>query len=373
MNSKQRIAAALRGEAVDRIPFMCQISMEHYFLALGVDDWAAIWLNPDRFAAVQMDLCKRYGMDGVLVNVYPSYTIWNGIKNIKREDDRETVTFADGTEGVFTKRGDELYDWKKTENKADTLDFDPTTLNYPEPTNDYFDSLRAFDDDFLEEHSLHWELQSPFDHLVDLFGISEAMMAVIEDPDMVKAVLEKALQLEIKRAKGAFSQGVKIDAIKISSPYVGQAFLSPADYTNYVVPFEKRLVDAVREMEPDMPVYLHTCGSLNDRLELIIETGFQAIECLDPAPLGNVDLEDACHRLKGHMAIKGNLDSVNLLSSPDNAEIEKEVIRCLELGKRYKSGYILSTACSTAPSVQPETMIFVRELVEKHGWVSKDI
>jgi len=368
MTGKQRVKAVMSGCKPDRVPYMCQLSVAHFFRSVPMNDWCGIWLDPDRFVEVQMLLCKRYGMDGVLINIYPSYRIWRGIKNIEHHDTYDRVTFADGTTAVFTAEGDELYDWKLPENKPDPETFDPETLSFPPVTEEWYDVLNAFPAEFVENYSIHWEIQSPFDSLVDLFGLSQALVCTLTDPGKVEAILEKATELQIARGIGALRNRVKPDAVKMSSPYVGQSFLSPEAYKRFVIPFEKKVVEALHQEAPEVPVYLHTCGALDDRLELVLESGYDGIECLDPPPLGNVELEDAASRLAGRAWIKGNLDSVNLLTPGDRTQIEREVKRCLAIGMQHEPGYILSTACSTAPTVTPQTMEFLHELVETHGY-----
>jgi hypothetical protein len=39
MTGKQRIAAAMRHEAVDRVPVMCQLTIGHYLLNTGIAQW----------------------------------------------------------------------------------------------------------------------------------------------------------------------------------------------------------------------------------------------------------------------------------------------------------------------------------------------
>ncbi|MEA1996619.1 MAG: uroporphyrinogen decarboxylase family protein, partial [Gemmatimonadota bacterium] len=289
---------------------------------------------------------------------------------IERDEERDVVTFADSSTGIFTAEGDEIYDCKLDENKLDPAAFDPDQFEFPPVTDDWYDVLGAFPDDFAEEYSIHWEVQSPFDHLVDLFGMSETLIATISYPDKMLALLDKATELECERGLGALRKAGEnlVDAIKLSSPFVGQSFISPEAYRRFVVPFEGRMVEAYHREMPDIPVYLHTCGALNDRLELAMDSGFDGIECLDPPPLGNVELEDAASRLAGRAWIKGNLDAVNLLTPGDREEIEREIRRCLAIGMRHKPGYILATACSTAPTVAPETMQFIRGLVEEYGY-----
>jgi uroporphyrinogen-III decarboxylase len=368
MTGKERVRAAMTGGSPDRVPYMCQLAVAHAYRALPMTDWCALWLDPERFAGVSEALCRKYGMDGVLINIYPSRKIWRDIRRIERSPERDVVTFADRSRAVFTAGGDEIYDWKLPENKPDPDSFDPDRLEFPSVTQDWYDSLHAFEPEFVRTHSIHWEVQSPFDSLVDLFGLSGALILTLADPDKARAILEKALELQIARGAGALAQAVRPDAVKVSSPYVGQSFLSPEAYRRLVIPYERRLVAALHAADPEAPVYLHTCGALADRLELALESGYDGIECLDPPPLGNVRLEEAAARLSGRAWIKGNLDSVNLLTPGCRPSIEAEVRRCLEIGMAHRPGYILSTACSTAPTVAPETMIFIRGLVEKHGW-----
>lgn len=100
-------------------------------------------------------------------------------------------------------------------------------------------------------------------------------------------------------------------AIKISSPYAGAGFLSRNFYKEFVLPYESQIAKAIREKGKQ--VYIHTCGSIGDRLELIAESDTGGLECLDPPPIGDCDLEDAKKRLGKKCFIKGNIDSVNTL------------------------------------------------------------
>ena len=101
--------------------------------------------------------------------------------------------------------------------------------------------------------------------------------------------------------------------------------------------------------------YVHTCGFLDDRLEIVAENGFDGIECLDPFPLGDVDLADAKRRIGQRCFIKGNIDSVNTLLFKTRQEVIADAVsRCKIAG--FNGGYILSTSCSIAPHVPPENV-----------------
>ncbi|MCB0291164.1 MAG: hypothetical protein KDH97_12980, partial [Calditrichaeota bacterium] len=112
----------------------------------------------------------------------------------------------------------------------------------------------------------------------------------------------------------------------------------------------------------DVPVYTHTCGSIGDRLDLMLETGTNGIDTLDPPPLGTVDLEEAKRFLNGKAFIKGNIDPVNTLLDGDPESIRKDVQWRLAVGSPG-GGYILSTACSVAPHTAPEHISILAESV----------
>jgi uroporphyrinogen-III decarboxylase len=124
------------------------------------------------------------------------------------------------------------------------------------------------------------------------------------------------------------------------------------------VPYEQELARAVRA-EGGF-IYTHTCGAISDRLEAMMDCGINGLECLDPPPLGNVDLSDAIQRTKGRIFIKGNIDSVHTLLNKDREGVRKDVQRTVEAAAPG-GGYICSTACSVAPYVKPDN---IKEMVE---------
>jgi uroporphyrinogen-III decarboxylase len=102
--------------------------------------------------------------------------------------------------------------------------------------------------------------------------------------------------------------------------------------------------------------YTHTCGAIGDRLELMMRAGVSGIECLDPPPLGNVDLADAVERCNGKIFIKGNMDPVNTLLRGDKEKVNRDVTQILETAGHNLGGFILSSACSIAPPTPPDNI-----------------
>jgi len=178
------------------------------------------------------------------------------------------------------------------------------------------------------------------------------MVGFLEDPGRAAEVLGRFTDGIVAVAEGLVDEGA--DAVKISSPYAGAGFLSAAFYRAFVLPCEGRIVRAVETR--GARAYLHTCGDIHDRLELMAGSGASGIECLDPPPLGRVDLADAKRRIGGKVFIKGNIDPVNVLLSGSTELVRADALRRVATGKPG-GGYILSTACSIAPRTPRENVL----------------
>ena len=188
-------------------------------------------------------------------------------------------------------------------------------------------------------------------------------MSLMLEPEKCKPVLARFADGVKKIAIGMCRK--PIDAIKISSPFAGMGFISSELYEEFVLPYESEIIKAIRKTGKQ--VYIHTCGSIGDRLELMCRSGASGLECLDPVPVGNVDLEDAFHRIGNQMFIKGNIDSVNTLLAVDDEKVRNDVRKIIETGKTKGKGFILSTACSIAPLVTKKRILMLSDMIAEYG------
>ena len=154
------------------------------------------------------------------------------------------------------------------------------------------------------------------------------------------------------------------DAVLISSAFAGGGFIGRDMYDQFVLPYEQQVVAAIHQFE--LPAYVHTCGAIGDRLDLMEQTNIDGIDTLDPPPLGTVDLADAKAQFGARLFFKGNLDAVNEMLYADDQAFEQAVRQRLAIGK-VGSGYILSSACSVAPHVKPERLQRMVDLAEQYG------
>jgi hypothetical protein len=390
MTARERMDVAMRLGTPDRVPVMCQLALGHYFLQSGLDA-IEIWHSTDGFAEALVRLQRRYGFDGILVNLPGRDPRWrdhvasvteaagerivtwsNGWKTVVPPDDNPHVFRPDGT------RYFPAFDAIDPDRLFYVEPHDLSGLTYPPswgfggepapPGHDFFppwhyDTIRSVVARTAHGVSVHGEVFSPFSQLLELLDYTHALVALVDDAGKVKACLERLADGAIALGIGQVEAGA--DAILVSSAFAGAGFISRRHYAEFVLPYERAVVAGIRARH-DVPVYTHTCGAIGDRLDLMAATGTNGIDTLDPPPLGTVDLAEAKRLTAGRLFLKGNIDPVNTMLNATRDEVlaaARERICVAGPG----GGYVLSTACSVAPATPPDNILALAEAAERFG------
>lgn len=409
MNSKERMRLAMRAasqpespacrrQLSDRVPVMCQLAIGHYLLNTDVKP-AELWFSSEAFARALVELQRRYRFDGMLINLPGRALDWRaGMRAIEDTQEGQIVRWENGDMTVCP-RDDNAHHYRLDKQTGKHLldadcrptihEVDPQLIFYDDPhtegglkypfyyglepyrpdREDYFPArhFRTIDlvlEEVGREVSVHGEYFSPFTQLMELLGYQNALTALIEEPDKCHTILDRYAE-----GCAAFGQAIAdrgVEAIIMSSAFAGAGFISRKMYEEFVVPCERKAVMGIKEAYPELPIYTHTCGAIGDRLELMAETGIDGIDCLDPPPLGTVDLPDAKARIGGRLFIKGNIDPVNTLLKKTREQVKEDARWRLQAAKEG-GGYILSSACSVPPRAPAENLEALAEAAEQWG------
>jgi uroporphyrinogen-III decarboxylase len=404
MNSRTRVRRAMRHETPDRVPVMCQLALGHYFLHSGQRP-AEIWFDSDAFVDTLLEFQQRYRFDGILLNLpgrppdWREYVAKRGPKMGQAPSirDPEPVPFS---ETLFWQNGlrtdfvpdDNPHTFQADGGALPRADYqqidpdDPGILRLPGYVWNIWHAPHLWDipesadltdeaaypawytrglqraRELGESVSVHAEVFSPLTHLMELFGYENALLALLDAPATCHRLLELLTRVVIAQVRCNVRH--QPDAVLISSAFAGAGFISRAMYAEFVLPYEHRVAESVRQFQ--IPVYTHTCGAIGDRLDLMVQTGIDGIDTLDPPPLGTVDLQQAKAEFGDRIFFKGNLDAVHEMLMADQSTFERAVRQRLEIGAPG-SGYILSSACSVSPHVSPDRLATMTELAERHG------
>jgi len=391
MNSKQRIAAAMNHQQPDRVPVMCQLALGHYFLYCNYKP-SKIWFDGEVFAMALVERQQAYGFDGILLNLPGRPPDWtntlacreqiNGHEHLRWKSGLETIFAADDNPQTYLPGHKPLtradytsvevddpatyrvpgYVWN-TWHAPELWGIDPQAeLSDPAVYPAWFTKTLITVQQLAPEVSIHAEVFSPFTHLMELFGYEQALLALVDAPQLCHKLLSVLTQNVLAQVE--LYAACQPDAILVSSAFAGAGFISRQMYEEFVIPYEGRVFQAINGS--GLKSYVHTCGAIGDRLDLMSKTVVDGIDTLDPPPLGTVYLEEAKSKYGERFFFKGNLDAVNELLYADEKTFESAVTERIRIGKPG-SGYILSSACSVAPHVSPERLKRLVELAEQFG------
>jgi uroporphyrinogen decarboxylase len=188
-------------------------------------------------------------------------------------------------------------------------------------------------------------------------GPERAMMDFYERPDFVSGVIEMQVEAMIERGERLLPTG--IDALYIEDAYA--SLIGPKHFEKFcLLPLQ---VFCRHFKDSGVPIYIHVCGNVNRILEMLADTGVQAVEPLDP--LGGVSVADAKKRIGDRVTIMGGL-STNTLRWGAPQEVKTEAAqKCLEGGPM---NYILAAGCSVPPETSLDNLRSMVDVAKKSLW-----
>ena len=368
-------------ERPKRFPVMCQMANGHTIINTGVDP-IDYFLDGALWADCLIRMRALYDFDGVLCHKPGRvHGLVDQVERMDRDAESPTLYLQDGARIECTRDDDAYY--KATDEftwpDIEELDLD-NLLSWAPESYKAFQASKATlpidDPDSFEEHvfdtldlviaalgddySVHGEVRAPFDHFLNILGMENGLMYLLTHAARCAEILDVTAGWSVALAVAQVRRGA--EAIKISSPFAGNVFLSREMYCDFIQPYEARIAAAVKA--EGAAVYTHTCGGIGDRLDLLCGAGVTGIECLDPPPLGDVDINEAVEMLKDKIFIKGNVDPVNTLLRGDSRKIDEDIGRILAAAENMK-GFILSSACPVAPPTPPDNLKRMVELCRK--------
>ncbi len=139
-------------------------------------------------------------------------------------------------------------------------------------------------------------------------------------------------------------------------------------YNNYLKPVYLDWLSRIKNA--NKMSFVHLDGTLRPLLSELSEVGFDVIEAVTPAPVGDIELEDLRSHVRDETIIWGGLPGGFFTDNISNKEFDEYVIRTLNLMKN-NNRFVLGVADQVVPGSSFERIKRVRELVEKYGKYDK--
>ncbi len=323
MTPKERVHATIRGDACDR-PAVTPIFMAWagHFIGRTYRDY---YLDGDVLAESQLAVTRAFHLDQV-----------SAISDPWREACAYGMEFDYPEEGVGRPRRMLL------QSREDIARLRPFAIEDTARPRQRIESVRKMAQAVGETHSVLGWLEGPLAVYADLRGVESMFLDLIDTPEIYVEAAGTIIDNQIRFARAQAAAGA--DMIGVGDSVA--SLVSPQMYQHYVLPFEKKLFDAIHEA--GAAVKLHVCGDIGKSIGLMAQTGCDVIDVDWMVPL-----KESRDIVGPNVTLCGNFDPTAVLLQGTPQEVAEAARRCIaEGGQRF----ILQPGCEVPPGT-PEQNI----------------
>lgn len=323
MTPKERIYAILKGNSYDR-PAVTPIFMAWAANFIG-HTYRDYYLDGDVLVQAQLAVIRAFNLDQI-----------SAISDPWRETSAYGTDFVYPPDGVG--RPKELF--IKTRDDISRLrEFD---IENAERTKQRIESVRKMAAEVGQTHSVLGWAEGPLAEYGDLRGVENAMLDLIDRPELFVKAGDIIIQNEIVFALAQVKAGADMVGVGDSAA----SLIAPRMYAELVLPLQQKLFAAIHEA--GAAVKLHVCGNIKNIVQHMAKSGTDIIDVDWMVPL------DKARELAGtQVTLCGNFDPVCVLFEGSSQDVADAARQCIKTGGER---FILMPGCEVPPAT-PEQNI----------------
>lgn len=330
LTPKERFERALKFKEIDRKPIVClnQTVTVEQMDKIGVF-WPDGHKNAEKMALMAAQAWEQTGLEALGVpfcqTVEPEML---GCK-IKWEDKKDSIpsTFFDGYKSA-------------------------KEINVPENFIEkgrmavVLDAIEILDKKYGEELPIIGRINGPLSLSSALAEVANLMRLVIKNPAAVKEFNDLSLDVLKEYGNAMYDRGADVVVVEdmVASPdVIGNKF-----YNTFAMTHNSALIKGLKGLNA-----LHICGNTEKVIEAMASTGTNALSIDSKA-----NLENIIGKVKGKVAVAGNVDTIASLMNGTPEIVKKDVKRCIEAGID-----IVAPGCAIPPIAPDENIKAMVEAV----------
>ncbi|MFA6134122.1 MAG: uroporphyrinogen decarboxylase family protein [Phycisphaerae bacterium] len=323
MTPKERVYATLQGKPRDRVPvtpiFMAWAA---HYIGRAYRDF---YLDPAVLSEAQQAVTEAFGVDQI-----------SAISDPWRETEGYGMKFDYPPEGVGRPLGHVIQE------AADAGRLPRLDIATCPRMQHRVQSVAAMSASVGRTHSVLGWIEGPLAEYVDLRGMQEAMMDLLDRPEMFMVAARTILANALAFARAQIKAGA--DMIGVGD--AAASLVGPELYVRYVLPLQQELIAGIHEA--GAAVKLHICGNIRAIISDMARTGAEVIDVDWMVPL---DLARAA--VGDEVTLCGNFDPSAILLSGSSQQVAQAARHCIERGG---DRFILMPGCEVPPGT-PEANI----------------
>lgn len=183
-------------------------------------------------------------------------------------------------------------------------------------------------------------------------GMETFMTDFYLEPEIAHAICERITDIRIRQAREFAKTGV--DIIRLGDDIVTQQgrMMSAETFREFFQPRIKRIVAAAKAVNPEVIIFMHSCGHVEEVIDDLIEAG---VEVLNPVQPECNDLRRIKERYGDRLSFWGGIGVQSVLPHGTPEEVRRSVVEAAtRLGP---SGVLLAPAHILDPAVPWENVL----------------
>jgi uroporphyrinogen decarboxylase len=203
----------------------------------------------------------------------------------------------------------------------------------------------------------------PFATIRDsLRGQDDLFKDMVRDPNMVDRLNQITNDYYIRYVKNLIDVGVDIIMETADWAFTHGPMVSPKHTERFITPGLTPIVQYCHSR--GIPCLKHTDGNIWAIFDLIIATGVDGINPIDP--IAGMDLGEVKAKYGDKVCLMGNVDCGNLLSWGSKEEVREAVKDCIRKAGKG-GGYICMSSNSIHGAVNPENYVEMVKAIREYG------
>jgi uroporphyrinogen decarboxylase len=191
-------------------------------------------------------------------------------------------------------------------------------------------------------------------------GLAVFPVLCLLEPDLVHEVHSLCLEAALKNARALLPEiRDYVDVVGTDSDDWGNqnALMAPPRvYRDLFLPYRKRHNAEVHRIAPRVKTFLHSCGALYEILDMLVETGTDALNPVQWSAGGHTAAEWK-EKCRGHMTLwGGGIDAQHTLPLGSVQDVEREVAETVGVLKQ-DGGYVFANVHNILAEIAPEKVI----------------
>ncbi len=339
MTSRERLLAVLSFRPPDRVPIST-------YELVGYDSKS--WRNNEPSYSNLMQIIREQTDCVCMWNPKSNTTYFSS--SIKYDIKYEKYRESDATivkRKLFTPKGeltsshktiDNIHTTWNTEHWCKTIDDVDKVLSLPyEPVKYDASDFQRIKTEVGDNGIIMPSLADALWLAADLMEFGEYTVWAMTETEHFEKTVKIMHERNIQNLKNMLEVNVA-DIYRICGPeYATPPYLPPEYFKRFVAPYVKEMVDIIHSK--GSKVRLHCHGKIAKVLDLIIETGADAIDPCESPPDGDITLDETKNRCNGKLCVFGNIQ-LKLLESGSEKDVEDYVKKCI-IDAKNNSGFVI--------------------------------